>query len=177
MFRIAFAFAAGIFAGSAAVYAAGDDRLTFRSIDGGTLDLSEFRGGPVLVVNTASRCGYTRQYEGLQALWEAYRDQGLTVVGVPSDSFWQELGTADEVKDFCEVNFSIDFPMTDLEKVRGASAHPFYRWAAAKGAVPGWNFYKILLDGDGNFAGSFGTRVKPSDPRLRDAIEDLLPAS
>ena len=98
----------------------------FPSIDGGTLDLADFRGGPVLVVNTASRCGSTPQYDGLQALWERYRDRGLTVVGVPSKSFGQELDSAAAVKDFCEVNFAIDFPMTGLVAVTGPDAHPFY---------------------------------------------------
>ena len=99
---------------------------SFPSIDGGTLDLADFRGGPVLVVNTASRCGSTPQYDGLQALWERYRDRGLTVVGVPSKSFGQELDSAAAVKDFCEVNFAIDFPMTGLVAVTGPDAHPFY---------------------------------------------------
>ena len=105
----------------------------FPSIDGGTLDLADFRGGPVLVVNTASRCGSTPQYDGLQALWERYRDRGLTVVGVPSRSFGQELDSAAAVKDFCEVNFAVDFPMTGLVEVTGPGAHPFYAWAAGQG--------------------------------------------
>jgi glutathione peroxidase len=146
----------------------------FPSIDGGTLDLADFRGGPVLVVNTASRCGFTPQFDGLQALWERYRDRGLTVVGVPSNSFRQELGTAAEVKDFCEVNFAIDFPMTGLVEVTGAEAHPFYRWAAEQGHAPEWNFHKLLLDPDGNIAGAFGARTEPDDPALTAAIEALL---
>lgn len=151
------------------------ERFVFTSIDGGELDLAGFRGGPVLVVNTASLCGYTPQFAGLQGLWERYRGRGLTVVGVPSQSFRQELGSAAEVKDFCEVNFAIDFPMTDLVEVAGPSAHPFFVWAQGEGAAPRWNFHKILLDGDGRIAGSFGSTVEPDAPELVAAIEKLLP--
>jgi glutathione peroxidase len=146
----------------------------FPSIDGGTLDLADLRGGPVLVVNTASRCGSTPQYDGLQALWERYRGRGLTVVGVPSRSFGQELDSAAAVKDFCEVNFAIDFPMTGLVEVTGAEAHPFYRWAAEQGHAPEWNFHKILLDGDGAIVSGFDRLTEPDDPRLVAAIEALL---
>jgi glutathione peroxidase len=148
----------------------------FPSIDGGTLDLADFRGGPVLVVNTASRCGSTPQYDALQALWERYRDRGLTVVGVPSPSFGQELGTAAAVKEFCEFNFAIDFPMTGLVEVRGPEAHPFYVWAGARGYAPDWNFYKLLLDADGRIVGAWDRFTAPDDPQLVAAIEALLPA-
>jgi glutathione peroxidase len=134
-----------------------------------------YRGGPVLVVNTASRCGFTGQYDGLQALWDGYRDRGLTVLGVPSDSFRQELGSAAEVADFCEVNFGIDFPMTDLVEVTGPGAHPFYAWAAAQGVAPSWNFHKILLDGEGRIVADYGARIGPAAPGLIAAIEALLP--
>ena len=147
---------------------------SFPSIDGGTLDLADFRGGPVLVVNTASRCGSTPQYDGLQALWERYRDRGLTVVGVPSKSFGQELDSAAAVKDFCEVNFAIDFPMTGLVAVTGPDAHPFYVWAARQGQAPTWNFHKILLDGDGAIVAGFDRSTEPDDPDLVAAIEALL---
>jgi glutathione peroxidase len=146
----------------------------FPSIDGGTLDLADFRGGPVLVVNTASRCGFTPQFDGLQALWDRYRGRGLTVVGVPSNSFRQELDSAEAVKDFCEVNFAIDFPMTGIVEVTGEAAHPFYRWAADQGRAPEWNFHKLLLDADGAIVGAFGTRTEPDDPALIAAIEALL---
>jgi glutathione peroxidase len=149
---------------------------SFPSIDGGTLDLADFRGGPVLVVNTASRCGSTPQYDGLQALWERYRDRGLTVFGVPSKSFGQELDSAAAVKDFCEVNFAIDFPMTGLVEVKGPAAHPFYVWAAEQGYAPRWNFYKLLLDGEGRIVAQFDTETEPDDPKLVAAIEALLPA-
>lgn len=147
----------------------------FRSIDGGDLDLAAFRGGPVIVVNTASRCQYTPQYGELQAFWEAYRDRGVTVVAIPSDSFGQEFDTSGEVKDFCELTYEIDFPMSMIEEVRGPQAHPFYVWAAAQGVAPTWNFHKILLDGDGNIAGQFDRFVSPESPEFTAAVEALLP--
>jgi glutathione peroxidase len=127
------------------------------------------------VVNTASRCGFSGQYEGLQALWDRYRDRGLTVLGVPSDSFRQELASAAAVKKFCEVNFSIDFPMAEITAVTGSAAHPFYAWAYRQGAGPTWNFHKILIDGDGRIAGSFGPMTGPQSPKLVEAIEAALP--
>ena len=154
---------------------AGAADFTFPSIDGGTLDLASYRGNPVLVVNTASRCGFTDQYDGLQALYDRYRDRGLTVLGVPSNTFRQELADAGAVKEFCEVNFAIDFPMTGLLDVRGPGAHPFYRWAASQGVEPGWNFHKILIDGDGTIAASFGTQVRPLSTQVTGAVELLLP--
>jgi glutathione peroxidase len=157
---------------------AGSERpaaFVFDGIDGGAIDLAAYRGGPVLVVNTASRCGFTGQFDGLQALWDQYRDRGLTVLGVPSNSFRQELGSAAEVADFCEVNFGIDFPMTDLVEVTGPEAHPFYAWAAAQGVRPSWNFHKILLDGEGRIVADYGARIGPSAPGLIAAIEALLP--
>ena len=160
---------------AAGVTAQEAERFVFTSIDGGELDLASFRGGPVLVVNTASFCGHTPQYNALQDLWERYQSRGLTVVGVPSQSFGQELDSAGAVKDFCEVNFGINFPMTELVEVAGPDAHPFFVWAQAEGAAPRWNFHKILLDGDGRIAGSFGSTVEPDAPELVAAIEKLLP--
>ena len=145
----------------------------FDAIDGGEFALGDF-GGPVLVVNTASRCGFTGQYDGLQALWDRYRDRGLTVLGVPSQSFRQELATAEAVRDFCEVNFSIDFPMTDITPVAGREAHPFYRWAAEQGAGPMWNFHKILIDRDGRLVGAWGPTTGPDAAALRRAVEGTL---
>lgn len=161
-------------AGPALAAATAAQSWVFPSIDGGTLDLADFREGPVLVVNTASRCGSTPQYDGLQALWDRYRDRGLTVVGVPSRSFGQELDSAAAVKDFCEVNFAIDFPMTGLVEVTGPAAHPFYAWAASQGHAPAWNFHKLLLDRDGRVVASFDRSVEPDDPTLVAAVEALL---
>lgn len=148
--------------------------FTFPSIDGGTLALDAFRGGPLLVVNTASRCAFTRQYDALQALYDRYRDRGLTVLAVPSNSFRQELSSEAAVRDFCEVNFALDLPMTGIVEVTGPGAHPFYAWAAAAGVVPRWNFHKILLDGEGRLAEDFAPQVAPDAPGLVAAVERLL---
>jgi glutathione peroxidase len=150
--------------------------FSFGAIDGGRIDLADFAGRPVLVVNTASRCGFAGQFDGLQALYDRYRGRGLTVIGVPSNSFRQELGTAAEVKEFCEVNFAIDFPIAEITPVAGSDAHPFYAWARRQGAGPSWNFHKILIDGEGRIVAAFGPTTGPSSPRLAAAIEATLPA-
>jgi glutathione peroxidase len=158
----------------------GWDALALPRIEGGTFEPGFFDGKAVLLVNTASFCGFTRQYEGLQALWEARRDDGLIVLGVPSNDFGnQEPGTEDEIQDFCETTFGIDFPMTTKQTVVGPSAHPLYRWAAeatGPSGVPRWNFHKILIDRDGRLAGWFGTGVKPDAPQLTQAIDQALAA-
>lgn len=153
--------------------------FVFPGIDGGFLRLAEFSGRPVLVVNTASRCGFTYQYDGLQALYDRYRARGLVVLGVPSDDFGgQELASEAEVKSFCAVNFSIDFPMTAITRVRGDGAHPFYAWAAGElgpDKTPRWNFHKYLVGPDGALVSAFGTRTEPDAPEVVAAIEALLP--
>jgi glutathione peroxidase len=163
-------------AGPAAATQPADGPFVFTAIDGGRLDLADFRGRPVLIVNTASRCAFTGQYDGLQALYERYRDRGLVVLGVPSNSFRQELGSAEAVRSFCEVNFGVDFPMTGLVDVTGPQAHPFYAWAARQGVVPRWNFHKILLDGDGRIVADFASQVEPDAPSLAAAVERALDA-
>ena len=154
--------------------------FSFPDIDGGTLRLEAFAGQPVLVVNTASECGFTPQYDGLQALWERYREAGLVVLGVPSDDFGgQELDSEAAVKEFCEVNFAIDFPMTAITRVKGPSAHPFYQWADRElGAekAPRWNFHKYLVGPDGRLVEAFGTRTEPLAPEVTQAVERLLGA-
>ena len=151
--------------------------FTFTSIDGETLPLSQYRGKAVLVVNTASFCGFTYQYEGLQKLWETYRGRGLVVLGVPSNDFGnQEPGSNAEIKKFCEVRY-VDFPLTSKVHVRGTDAHPFYQWASEElgaGAAPGWNFHKYLVAPDGTLAGHFPSAVEPDSEALLAAIEPLI---
>ena len=147
----------------------------FDSIDGGTIDLDDLRGRAVLVVNTASLCGFTDQYAGLQALQDTYGPRGLTVLAVPSDSFRQELDDASEVAAFCEVNYGLTIPMTDITPVRGPQAHPFYDWLARQGAVPRWNFNKALLAPGGALVAFEGAGTRPDSRRLTAAIEDVLP--
>jgi glutathione peroxidase len=150
----------------------------FTSIDGAPLPMQGFDGKAVLVVNTASRCGLTPQYEGLESLWAAYRDKGLVVLGVPSNDFGgQEPGTESEIQSFCTTNFGVDFPMTAKVPVTGAAAHPFYQWAKAElgdEAEPRWNFHKILVGKDGRLVRGFGSRTEPSDPELIAAIDAAL---
>lgn len=149
--------------------------------DGQAIRLADYAGRPVLVVNTASRCGFTPQYDALQALWERYRDRGLLVVGAPSRDFGrQEYEDEASIKDFCEVNFAIDFPMSGLVVVKGPKAHPFYAWAADQGRAldlpaPRWNFHKYLVGPKGELAGAWDSATPPDDPALQEAIEALLP--
>lgn len=151
--------------------------FSFPSIDGGTLEMSDWAGQPVLVVNTASQCGFTGQYAGLQALYDTYRDQGLVVFAVPSDDFNQELGSAEEVREFCELNYGIDMPMADITHVKGRDAHPFYRAVRDEtGFSPRWNFNKILVGPEGDIVQTWGSRTKPMSADVRNAVEALLPA-
>lgn len=154
-------------------------QFSFTSIDGAPLSMGDFAGKAVLVVNTASRCGFTPQYDALQSVWETYKDRGLVVLGVPSNDFGgQEPGTEAQIKTFCETNFSVDFPMTEKQVVVGAEAHPFYRWAAEAGGAdkaPSWNFHKYLIGPDGRFVAAIPTRVSPTDPNAIAAIEQALP--
>lgn len=148
---------------------------SFASIEGGTLSLRDWKGQPVLVVNTASQCAFTRQYEGLQALYDRYRDRGLVVLAVPSDDFNQELDSASEVKDFCALNYDLDLPMTDITAVTGASAHPFYRQVRAEtGFEPKWNFNKVLIGADGRIVQTWGSTVRPGSRIILRAIEAEL---
>lgn len=152
--------------------------FSFTSIDGAPIAMSDFSGKAVLVVNTASKCGLTPQYAGLQKLWEQYRDKGLVVLGVPCNDFGgQEPGSEEEVKAFCTTNYRVDFPMTSKNPVIGDAAHPLYKWAEAQAgdaAVPQWNFHKLLIDGRGALAATFGSGVAPDDGALADAVEAAL---
>ena len=150
----------------------------FTAIEGDPLPFENFRGKVVLVVNTASLCGFTHQYKELQALWDRYRDKGLVVLAVPSNDFGnQEPGREEEIKEFCEVNFFVDFPMTTKEHVKGKQAHPFYRWAAEElgmAAKPRWNFHKYLVGPDGTLVDWFSTPTSPTAGRVVRAIESQL---
>ncbi|RBI77460.1 glutathione peroxidase [Roseovarius sp. TE539] len=149
---------------------------SFASIDGGTLSLADWEGRPVLVVNTASRCAFTKQYDGLQALYDRYRDRGLIVLAVPSGDFRQELSSDRKVKEFCELNYDLDLPMTTITPVRGEGAHVFYRWLAeAHGFVPSWNFNKVLLGPDGAVVATYGSATRPLSKTVTGEVEKLLP--
>ena len=135
-----------------------------------------FQGRVVLVVNTASRCAFTPQYEGLEKLYQRYRDRGLVVAGFPSNDFaGQEPGTENQIRDFCRVTYGVKFPMFEKVHVKGSQADPFYRHLTkVSGSEPAWNFHKYLLDRDGRVVASFPSRVEPDDERLVQMIEKLL---
>lgn len=151
--------------------------FVFTAIEGGTLPLAAYRGHPVLVVNTASFCGFTPQYTDLEALWRRYRDRGLVVLGVPSNDFAMEPGAETEVKKFCQSQFEVDFPLTAKTHVVGPEAHPFYRWIEAQlgeDGAPHWNFHKYLIGPDGTLAGAWPARQRPTDETVTAAIEKFL---
>ncbi len=151
--------------------------LKINSISGELINLNDFRGKPVLVVNTASYCGFTKQYDDMQKLWEKYKDKGLIVLGVPSNSFNQEKKVNSEVKEFCEVNFNINFPLTEITNVKGDNAHEIYKWAKenhGKSAVPKWNFYKILINKEGKIEDTYASLTKPTSKKITRKIESLL---
>ena len=149
----------------------------FKNIDGKIVKLSNFKDKLIIVVNVASRCGYTPQYEGLQALWSNYKDKGLIVIGVPTNNFKQEPGNNKEIKDFCETNFGIDFILTEKTSVIGANAHPFYKWAKNNhgiSAIPKWNFHKIVIGKNGKIIDTFASFTKPTSKKFISLIEEEI---
>ena len=150
----------------------------FTAIDGAPLPMTTFRDKVVLVVNVASKCGLTPQYDGLEKLYSDYKDKGLVVLGVPSNQFMgQEPGTNEEIAEFCRATFGVDFPMAAKTDVKGDDAHPFYKWALAEvgePAEPVWNFHKLLVGRDGSLINVFGPRTDPQDPEIKAAIEEAL---
>ena len=179
--RLIFIFMAMIFSSANAAAEGGTQSaydFSFKAITGESLPLNEFRGKVMLVVNTASQCGFTGQYDRLQTVWNKFRDKGLVVLGIPSNDFGnQEPGQEAEIKKFCEVNFNVDFPMTTKVKVSGGDAHPFYNWAAAELgglAKPRWNFHKYLIDTNGHLVDWFSTPTSPTSGKIITAIEKLL---
>ena len=146
----------------------------FNDIDGNKIELSDFKNKVLVVVNVASRCGYTPQYEGLQMLWSNYKNKNLVVIGVPTNNFKQEPGNNKEIKDFCETNFGINFPMTEKINVIGKDAHPFYKWAKKNhgiAAIPKWNFHKIIIGKNGKVVDTFASFTKPTSDKFLDIIE------
>ena len=147
----------------------------FKSIDGENLPLSNFKGKPLLIFNSASKCGFTSQYTGLQKIHEQYKNKGLIVIGIPSDNFNQEPGTEKEIKEFCMVNFNITFHLTKKSDVIGENAHPLFKWINANyDAKPKWNFYKFLINKEGKLEKHFSSMTPPSSPKLISAINKIL---
>ena len=146
----------------------------FDGLNGGRIKLSDYQGKVVIVVNTASFCGFANQFKDLQSLWTLYKDRGLVIIGVPSNDFGgQEPGTADEIATFCSTEYGVSFPMASKTITKGENAHPFYKWAVKQNPtdVPKWNFFKYVLDKNGRLAGSFGTTIAPLDKSIIQMIE------
>lgn len=149
--------------------------FTLRALEGGELRLAEFRGRALLVVNTASFCGFTPQFAALQALHDRFEARGFTVIGVPSNDFRQENSSEAAIRQFCEANYGIDFPMAGITPVRGSNAHPLFAWLAARaGGAPRWNFHKYLVAKDGVTVRAFPTSTEPRNPVLVRAVEAAL---
>jgi len=148
-----------------------------QSIDGEMIDFDKFRNKVILLVNTASFCGFTKQYNDLQNLWEKYQTKDLIVLGVPSNSFNQEQSNDDEVKKFCEVNFNISFPLSTITDVKGDKSHEIFKWAKknyGNSAVPKWNFHKILINRDGKIQKTFNSFTNPMSDKITSEIEKIL---
>ena len=151
--------------------------LNIESISGKKINFSNYKNKVILIVNTASYCGFTNQYEELQVLWDKYNKKGLIVLGVPSNSFNQEKKNGAEVKEFCEVNFNITFPITSIYEVKGDNAHDIFKWAKenhGKSAIPKWNFHKIIIGKDGKVFDTFASITNPSSKKFINAIEKAL---
>ena len=151
--------------------------FTIESITGEIINFEDYKNKVVLVVNTASFCGFTKQYDELQELWELYKEQGFIVLGVPSNSFNQEKKNNDDVKEFCEVNFNISFPLTTITEVKGENAHELFKWAKknhGKSAVPKWNFHKILINKEGKVEDTFASFTNPMSKKLINLIKSIL---
>jgi glutathione peroxidase len=148
------------------------------SINGDSLDLNKYTGKTILLVNVASNCGFTKQYDDLQKLYDEFKDKGLIVIGVPTNQFGgQEPGTESEIKDFCEINFNITFPMTSKYDVKGDDAHPIYIWAKktyGNSTVPKWNFHKILINKNGSIVDTFASFTNPTSKKIVKQIEQIL---
>ena len=180
--RHALAFFAGALATPAAAQTSGMSHLTayaftFAALDGGDVRLADFAGKPILVINTASQCGFTPQYAGLQQLWTRFHDRGMMMIAVPSNDFGgQEPGGATEIKQTANHVYGVTFPIAEKAVVKGAGAHPFYKWAASERPhdLPRWNFHKYLIGRDGRIAAVFATETEPTDPRVIAAIEKEL---
>ena len=151
--------------------------LEIESINGEIIDFKNYENKVILVVNTASYCGFTKQYTELQELWDKYKSNGLIVLGIPSNSFNQEKSSNSEVKNFCEINFDINFPLSTITEVKGKKAHEIFKWAEknyGKPAIPKWNFHKILINKEGKIEDTFTPFTKPTSPKITKKIEEIL---
>ena len=151
--------------------------FSIQSISGGEINLADYKNKVVLLVNTASQCGFTPQYAGLQKIYDRYKDDGLVVLGVPSDDFNQELSSDDDVKKFCEIRYGVNFPLTSIQKIKGDSAHPLYKWISGNTSVigqPRWNFHKYLISKEGQILNWFSSMTSPTSDGLLKQVEQAL---
>ena len=149
----------------------------FKGLSGELIKLSDYKNKVIVVVNVASRCGFTKQYDDLQNLWNNYKNKDLVVIGIPTNDFKQEPASNSEIKNFCEQNFNINFPMTEKINVLGSDAHPFYKWAKdnhGKAAIPKWNFHKVIIGKDGKIVDTFASITNPSSKRFVNFIEEQI---
>ena len=150
----------------------------FKDLDGSPLNLSEYKDKVIVVVNVASQCGFTKQYEDMQNVWEKYQSKGIVMLGIPSNDFGkQEPGSNKDIKNFCEAKFGISFPMTEKVSVKGSNAHPFYIWAKdnhGKSAIPKWNFHKVIINQDGKIDQTFSSITSPSSKKFIKVLENLI---
>jgi len=149
--------------------------FTFVDIDGKNFPLSQFKGKPLLIFNSASKCGFTSQYTGIQKIHENYKNKGLIVIGVPSDNFHQEPGSEEDIKKFCMANFNISFDLTKKNNVVGSEVHPFFEWLDKNyNAKPKWNFYKFVINKDGKLENHFSSMIVPSSAKLISALDKVI---
>ena len=151
--------------------------FSIESISGENIKLADYKNKVVLLVNTASQCGFTPQYAGLQKIYDRYKDDGLVVLGVPSDDFNQELSSDDDVKKFCEIRYGVNFPLTSIQKIKGESAHPLYKWISGNTSVigqPRWNFHKYLISKEGQILNWFSSMTSPTSEGLLNQVEQAL---
>ena len=152
--------------------------VSFNDLDGSVIKLSEFKEKVIVIINVASQCGFTNQYEDMQQIWNKYQSSGLIIIGVPSNDFGnQEPGSSTDIKNFCEAKFGITFPMTEKVLVKGDNAHPFYLWARknyGKSAVPKWNFHKIIINKEGKVADTFASITNPTSKKFIKVLEELF---
>ena len=152
--------------------------FSFKDLDGSNLNLSEYKNKVIIVINVASQCGFTKQYEDMQKVWDKYQEKGVIMLGIPSNDFGnQEPGTNNEIKNFCEAKFGITFPMTEKVTVKGENAHSFYLWAKKEygsSAIPKWNFHKIIVGKKGKIVDTFASMTNPSSKKFIQAIEEAL---
>ena len=151
--------------------------FSIESIVGEKINLSDYKNKVVLLVNTASQCGFTPQYSGLQKIYDRYKDENFIVLGVPSNDFNQELSNNSDVKKFCEIRFGINFPMTSIQKIRGDNAHPLYKWISSSVSIiaqPRWNFHKYLISKDGKIINWYSSMTSPTSESLIREVEDAI---